>query len=108
MSRRSLFNSPPREWRLTSILMLLGSGLCLPYSAMADDETDVPTTTPIKHVVVSFQENRSFDQYFATYPFAANLPGETPFHGKQGTPRVNGLVTAGLLTANPNSALASA
>lgn len=29
------------------------------------------TTTPIKHVVVIFQENVSFDHYFATYPVAA-------------------------------------
>jgi phospholipase C len=72
---------------------------------MAGNETDVPTKTPIKHVVLIFQENRSFDQYFATYPFAANLPGETPFHAKLGTPRVNGLLAAGLLKANPNSTL---
>jgi phospholipase C len=63
-----------------------------------------PTTTPIKHIVVIFQENRSFDQYFASYPFAANLPGENQFHAQPGTPTVNGLSTAGLLTSNPNSA----
>ena len=28
--------------------------------------------TPIKHVVVIFQENVSFDHYFGTYPYAAN------------------------------------
>ena len=67
-------------------------------------DNDAPTTTPIKHVVVIFQENRSFDQYFATYPFSANLPGENPFHAQPGTPTVNGLSTAGLLTSNPNSA----
>ena len=33
----------------------------------------------IQHVVVIFQENVSFDHYFATYPHAENLPGETPF-----------------------------
>ena len=27
-----------------------------------------PTTTPIKHLVVIFQENVSFDHYFGTYP----------------------------------------
>src|SRR5208282_5389363 len=27
-----------------------------------------PTTTPIKHLVVIFQENISFDHYFGTYP----------------------------------------
>jgi phospholipase C len=39
------------------------------------------TTTPIKHIVVIFQENISYDHYFGTYPVAANLPGETPFFG---------------------------
>ena len=29
------------------------------------------TQTPIKHVVVIFQENVSFDHYFGTYPDAA-------------------------------------
>ena len=28
--------------------------------------------TPIKHLVVIFQENVSFDHYFGTYPHAAN------------------------------------
>src|SRR5262245_23507493 len=30
------------------------------------------TKTPIKHLVVIFQENVSFDHYFGTYPTAAN------------------------------------
>jgi len=37
------------------------------------------TATPIKHVVVIYQENRSFDHYFATYPHAKNPPGEPKF-----------------------------
>ena len=37
------------------------------------------TATPIKHLVVIFQENISYDHYFGTYPNAMNLPGETPF-----------------------------
>jgi len=36
------------------------------------------TKTPIKHVIVMFQENISFDHYFGTYPNALNLPGEPP------------------------------
>jgi phospholipase C len=58
--------------------------------------------TPIKHVVVIFNENNSFDHYFATYPNAANLPGETPFTPLPGTPTVNGL-TPSLIANNPNS-----
>ncbi len=59
------------------------------------------TATPIKHLVVIFQENVSFDHYFGTYPRAANLAGENPFHAAPGTPTVNGL-SAALLRANPN------
>src|SRR5580658_48884 len=32
--------------------------------------------TPIQHIVIIFQENVSFDHYFATYPNAMNPPGE--------------------------------
>lgn len=59
------------------------------------------TATPVKHLVVIFQENVSFDHYFATYPVAANTPGEPPFSPSP-TPGLNGL-GAGLLTNNPNS-----
>src|ERR671939_1081960 len=64
---------------------------------------DLVTATPIKHVVVIFQENRSFDHYFGTYPHAKNPPGEPRFVARPGTPSVNGL-TRTLLTANPNRA----
>src|SRR5215470_14274080 len=62
------------------------------------------TATPIQHVVVIFQENVSFDHYFGTYPFATNPAGEPVFHALPETPAVNGLLNAGLLTNNPNSA----
>ncbi len=66
------------------------------------------TTTPIQHVVVIFQENVSFDHYFATYPNAANTDG-SQFTPADGTPTanglgtlVNGLPSGVLLTNNPN------
>ncbi|HEV3309038.1 MAG TPA: alkaline phosphatase family protein, partial [Chloroflexota bacterium] len=59
------------------------------------------TTTPIKHLVVLFQENVSFDHYFGTYPHAANLKGETKWFGAKKTPKITGLTPA-LLTHNPN------
>jgi len=52
-----------------------------------------PTKTPIKHVVVIFQENVSFDHYFGTYPQATNTDG-APFVGLPKTPAVNGLPPA--------------
>src|SRR5258707_1073249 len=51
---------------------------------------DSKTATPIKHVVVIFDENVSFDHYFGTYPYATNTDG-TAFTAKKGTPTVNGL-----------------
>jgi phospholipase C len=59
------------------------------------------SATPIKHLVIVFQENVSFDHYFGTYPTALNPAGEPPFHALPGTPAVNGL-SGGLLTNNPN------
>jgi len=67
------------------------------------DSDDQDTTTPIKHVVVIFQENVSFDHYFATYPFATNPSGEPRFKPRPDTPTVNGLNPA-LLSSNQNSA----
>lgn len=59
------------------------------------------SSTPIKHIVVIFQENISFDHYFGTYPNAVNPAGEPAFHARPGTPTVNGLTNA-LLNNNPN------
>jgi len=60
------------------------------------------TTYPIHNIVVIFQENVSFDHYFATYPHALNLAGEPRFEARPQTPTVNGLDHA-LLNKNPNS-----
>jgi phospholipase C len=84
-------------------------------AALADEDGPY-TTTPIKHLVVIFQENISYDHYFGTYPNAMNLSGETPFEAKPRTPPNNNLVTPldvdndfrpihglNLLTNNPNA-----
>jgi phospholipase C len=49
------------------------------------------TRTPIKHLVIIFDEDVSFDHYFGTYPKAANPPGESVFTHAKNTPGVNGL-----------------
>ncbi|MEW2294198.1 alkaline phosphatase family protein [Streptomyces sp. NPDC006743] len=60
------------------------------------------TATPIEHVVVLFDENISFDHYFATYPKAANTDG-TKFTASRKTPKdIDTLAHAGLLENNPN------
>src|ERR1700724_2313810 len=111
----------PAALGLVSALALMVGGA----SAIADDHdngrndsnhNDFRTATPIKHLVVIFQENISFDHYFATYPKALNLHGETPFNAKPDTPRVNNLANpldvnnqfkpltgVNLLTNNPNN-----
>ena len=65
-------------------------------------EAQSGTSTPIKHLVVIFQENISFDHYFGTYPKALNPAGQPRFIAKPGTPAVNGY-TDGLLYNNPNA-----
>jgi phospholipase C len=62
----------------------------------------LPTATPIKHIVIIYDENVSFDHYFATYPHASNPPGEPKFKAFFPNNDLNNLVTANLLTHNPN------
>ncbi len=60
------------------------------------------TATPIKHLVVIYDENVSFDHYFGTYPHAVNPAGSPRFFPLPGTPAVHGLTPA-LLTDNPTA-----
>jgi phospholipase C len=66
------------------------------------DKNSPATTTPIKHVVVIFDENNSFDHYFGKYPQATNPAGEPVFIARHDTPTVNGLTPA-LINNNPNA-----
>jgi phospholipase C len=69
----------------------------------------LPTKTPIKHLVVIFNENVSFDHYFGTYPNAMNPEGEPIFEPAKKTPRdTNNLLSnPALLDNNPNLANAA-
>jgi phospholipase C len=85
---------------------LASIGLCATLAstpAFARHGDDFPTATPIKHVVVIFQENVSFDHYFATYPHATNPAGEPHFGARANTPSVNGLNTDALTLHNNNA-----
>src|SRR5436190_12160736 len=94
---------------LAPLVGIIGLGLLSvsPVTGAAADESSgdaaarAATATPIKHLVVIYQENVSFDHYFGTYPQAANPAGEPRFTAREHTPTVNGLGQA-LLTANPN------
>jgi phospholipase C len=98
-----------KEHRRAFKFIFAPSLLCLLFmtaygitSAHTTTPNGYPTASPIQHVVVIFQENVSFDHYFATYPKATNPAGEPAFLARPGTPAVNGLSTS-LLTHNPNS-----
>ena len=98
---------------LTAALVLTG---CTGYSPSAITVTPPAVLTPvtssqvIKHVVVIFQENVSFDHYFGTYPTAANLSSDAvKFTAATGTPTniANYTTSPELLTANPNLNIAN-
>ena len=78
--------------------LMLATQVLAPAAVQAQRNS---TATPIKHVVIIFGENVSFDHYFGTYPYAANPRNEPRFVAAPGTPSVNGY-TAGLLYNNPN------
>ena len=62
-------------------------------SGHVDAAAELATSTKIKHVVVIFGENISYDHYFGTYPIAQNNAGETAFSGIVSTPASNNLNT---------------
>jgi len=41
---------------------------------LPQENVSSPAATPVKHLVVIFDENVSFDHYFATYPMRSTLP----------------------------------
>ena len=87
-----------RQWLTVSLIACLMAG---PVTTPVAQASGVKTATPIKHIVIIFGENISFDHYFGTYPYALNPKGEPPFHALANTPTVNGLSNA-LLNFNPN------
>ncbi len=87
-----------RQWLFLSVIASLVAG---PVIKPVTYAADVKTATPIKHIVIIFGENRSFDHYFGVYPNALNPKGEPQFHALPNTPTVNGL-SNGLLNRNPN------
>jgi phospholipase C len=115
MKHRALFGC------LTAAFTVITAGAFAEDHDRDRDDHRVRTATPIKHLVVIFQENVSFDHYFGTYPQAQNNPGETPFHASSRTPKsINTLLTPldvnhhfvpltglDLVNKNPNGPLGS-
>jgi phospholipase C len=94
------------KWRHVALGSLTAAALASSVAWSANDKTppgQVRTATPIKHLVVIFGENRSFDHYFGTYPNAQNPAGEPAFAAAANTPtQINTLNQKSLLTSNPN------
>jgi phospholipase C len=85
-----------------ALLTGCGGGAFEPTVAPATPVTPTTAQAAIKHVVVIFGENISFDHYFGTYPNAANTGGTT-FTAAPGTPIPDNYISnPSLLTANPN------
>ncbi|MDQ7981746.1 alkaline phosphatase family protein [Paraburkholderia sp. SARCC-3016] len=78
-------------------------------AASVSPQDALQTATPIKHLVVIYGENVSFDHYFATYPNSTNAAGEPQVTAAANTQKdINTLQNAGLLAPNnPNGAAAS-
>ena len=92
----------------SAVILAAGTTVAIQSSAHAADASHprphpphTRTTTPIKHLVVLFDENVSFDHYFGTYPHAANTDGTTFTAGRH-TPLANTEQNAGLIASNPN------
>lgn len=95
-----------RHCFLAATILLGLAGGATAQSRPAASPAVAPTATPIKYVVVIFQENVSFDHYFGTYPFLEDPQTHkfTLFNDNTKTPVPNNLLSAGLLGKNPNSA----
>jgi phospholipase C len=100
-------DKPRSQWRIQNmrrVFAILLAGMMLNpgmLGAAPPPPSSVKAATPIKHLVVIFQENVSFDHYFGVYPVATNPSGEPKFKAAAGTPTVNGFSNA-LLNNNPN------
>ena len=93
--------SAARATSTLGVLVLLAVGLSLATGRSAD-AVDPATTTPIKHLVVIYDENESFDHYFGTYPHATNSDG-VRFTAAAGTPTPKNLLSDHAIAHNPNS-----
>jgi phospholipase C len=91
-------------------LVAAGATVAVLATTTQSARSSAPLTqgSPIKHLVIIFQENVSFDHYFGTYPNAANtdgqtikVPGGNKVNGLYDNPGLNG--KGSLLTNNPNT-----
>ncbi len=66
-----------RGWRgvvCAIVVLATGAVMASAVRANAQGAQSAPNGTPIRHIIIIFQENRSFDSYFGTYPGADGIP----------------------------------
>ena len=70
-----------RDRRIVAVLIVVVvAAACTATATSSTTSVDTPTTTPspglqkLEHLIFIVQENRSFDQYFGTYPGADGIP----------------------------------
>ena len=95
LSRSSAHRNMRNVLSASAASLLLSSSVVLAEGGGKGHDAD--TTTPIKHLVIIIPENRSFDNYFGTYPHAANIAGEQSWIG----------VRAPKFVASPNTPAAN-
>jgi phospholipase C len=106
-----------RRSRFTIVHSFSAMGTADVFAVLPGDQRNITSQSPtatidvgtgiqkIKHVVIIMQENRSFDQYFGTYPGADGIPG---LAGNPGTvpcvpdPKNGGCISAYHDTQNKN------
>lgn len=64
-----MLNSTIKIASLALLILIIAS---LPASSFVAAQSGQQTKTPIKHVIIIFKENRSFDNLFGTYPYGHN------------------------------------
>ena len=103
INRFGCWQQPPTE--LAPVISLVEDVASNGKKTTAVTADTLPTKTPIKHLVVIFNENRSFDHYFGTYPNALNVEGEPVSSPPRPRRRdINNLLSSpALLDNNPNA-----
>ncbi len=73
-----------KEILVTSTLVAVLLTSCLPISnAVTSYLTTITRKTPIRYLMIIYDENISFDHFFATYPHAENPPGGPTFDASE-------------------------
>ncbi|MDE3149572.1 MAG: hypothetical protein KGL37_08890, partial [Acidobacteriota bacterium] len=63
-----------RDIACAIVLLAMGAFMASAVRADAQGSQSAPNNTPIRHIIIIFQENRSLDSYFGTYPGADGIP----------------------------------